>query len=344
MKPFFLSLLALSLLSQCSSLFKTPPPELPKVEEAKEEDPKPEKKLTAVPARIDTKPQEAEEPRKEEKVSESAVKEALKKRILVLPFLNKTPFGGKELSAHASGEVKSEIGKVTDQYIIVPEEEIDGVEDFVTSANQYNYKRIFERARAHGIAAIVTGVIEDLGIQEKGDEVGLFQTRYHTVNAQVRLNLFDAGSERTLMSKTNSSEVTEEHTRFFSSNRNPDSYDSSRGSGAVSRALEKMYSHFMAQAKKIAWVGRIAKIDLHRYYINAGEMSGISRDQLLKVFGDGEPIVDQQTNQFLGMAPGRFKGILKVVDYFGADGAIAVIHSGAGFREKDRVEIYSPPH
>ena len=76
----------------------------------------------------------------------------------------------------------------------------------------------------------------------------------------------------------------------------------------------------------------------------AGEMSGISRGQLLKVFGDGEPVTDLASQQFLGMAPGRFKGILKVVDYFGMDGAIAVIHSGAGFKEKDRVEIYSPPH
>lgn len=307
-----------------------------------EEEKTPERKVTAVPARIDTKPDEPQV-QKEEKVSESTVREALKKRILVLPFLNKTPYGGKELSAHASGEVKSEIGKASDQYVIVPEEEIDGYDEFVTPANQYNYKKIFERARAHGVSALVTGVIEDLNIQERGDEVGLFQTKYHTIDSQVRLNLFDAATERTLMSRVNEAEVTEEHTRFFSSNRSPDSYDSNRGSGAVSKALEKMFPYFMIQAKKISWVGRIAKIDLHRYYINAGEMSGISRNQLLKVFGDGEPIVDQQSNQFLGMAPGRFKGILKVVDYFGADGAIAVIHSGAGFREKDRVEIYSPP-
>jgi hypothetical protein len=43
------------------------------------------------------------------------------------------------------------------------------------------------------------------------------------------------------------------------------------------------------------------------------------------------------------MAPGRFKGFLKVVDFFGEDGAIAIVHSGAGFQEKDRVEAYFPP-
>jgi hypothetical protein len=43
------------------------------------------------------------------------------------------------------------------------------------------------------------------------------------------------------------------------------------------------------------------------------------------------------------VAPGPFKGILKVVDYFGGDGAVAVIHSGAGFRERDRVEMLAAP-
>lgn len=328
----------------CSSLLK-PPAEQAKQEEPKPEEPPKERRIASVPARIDTKPaiQRTEDPAPA-KVSESTQREALKKRILILTFLNKTPLGGRELASYAASQVKAEINKASDEYVIVPEEDVDGYEDFVNMNGSYNYKRIFERARAHGVAAIVTGIIEEMNIQERGDEVGLFQTRYHTANAQVRLNLFDAGTERTLLSKSNSAEVTEEHTRFFKSERSPDSFDSNRGEGAVSKALDKTYAQFMQQAKKIAWVGRIAKIDLHRYYINAGEMSGISRGQLLKVFGEGEAILDKASNQFLGMAPGRFKGILKVVDYFGTDGTIAVVHSGAGFRETDRVEIYSPPH
>lgn len=335
--------LCLLVVAGCSSIFSSPPPEAPPKEEVKAPEPKKEKKLVAAPPSQDQKPREVnnkeEKPQEEERGEEN-----LKKRILILTFTNKTPYGGKELAEHAANSVKSEITKVSDEYVLIDEDSIDGYEDFINLNGSYNYKRIFERGRAHGVAAIVTGVIEDLSIQERGEEVGLFQTRYHTAKAQVRLNLFDAGTERTLMSKMAEAEVTEEHTRFFKTERSPDSLDSDRGKGAVNKALDTLYSPFMQHAKKIAWVGRIAKIDLHRYYINAGEMSGISRGQLLKVFGDGEPVTDQSSKQFLGMAPGRFKGILKVVDYFGMDGAIAVIHSGASFREKDRVEIYSPPH
>jgi hypothetical protein len=34
------------------------------------------------------------------------------------------------------------------------------------------------------------------------------------------------------------------------------------------------------------------------------------------------------------------KGSLEVISYFGQDGAIAVIHSGSGFKENDRIEMY----
>ena len=342
MRGGFLLLLG-CILANCS----TPPPtrtaEEPKKEEVKvEPEKKPQRRTGAAPAAVDQN--EAEPAPEEHKKEKAKGEEILTKRILVLTFTNKTPYGGRELAEYAASSIRSEITKVSDEYVIVNEEDIEGAEDFISLNGTYNYRRIFERARAHGVSAIVTGAIEDLSIQDRGDEVGIFQTRYHTANAQVRLNLFDAGTEKTLMSKVANAEVTEEHTRFFKTERSPDSVDSDRSQGAVSKALEKLYSGFLQHAKKIAWVGRIAKIDLHRYYINAGEASGISRGQLLKVFGEGEAVTDQSSKRFLGMAPGRFKGILKVVDYFGLDGAIAVIHSGAGFRETDRVEIYSPPH
>ena len=43
---------------------------------------------------------------------------------------------------------------------------------------------------------------------------------------------------------------------------------------------------------------------------------------------------------FIGKAPGRMKGTIEIVSYFGKDGAIGIIHSGSGFNENDLVEIY----
>ncbi len=280
-------------------------------------------------------------PRYTWEINES-LKNSLKKKIVVLNFHNKTQFGGKELGEYAASTVQDTISKMP-EFVIVTQEEINPDEAIIFEDGKYNMKQVFERARARGVSAVVMGSIDDVKIQEKGDEIGLFRTRYHSVTAKIKFQLHDATNEKILVSKDSTAEVIEEHTRFLAS-RTIESYDASRAEGAVSKAINKVLPLFSQYAKRISWVGKIVKIEMNRFFINAGEPTGITQGQLLKVFGSSEPIIDDESQQLLGMAPGRFKGILKVVDYFGNDGAVAIVHAGAGFQEKDRVEIYSPPH
>lgn len=264
-----------------------------------------------------------------------------KKKILVVRFFNLSGLGGPELGEQAALSVRDKINSFS-QYSFVGEEELADHEPFYSREGKLDYKRLFEFARAEGVSAVVTGTIESINIKERGEEVGLFRTKYQTVTATVKFMLHDSGNEKLLLSKVAEAEVTEEHTRFLSS-KTEEAYESDRGKGAVDKALDKIFPFFANYAKKIAWVGRIAKIDLHRYYVNAGEQSGIQKGQLLKVFGGGKEIFDEESGTSLGVAPGRFKGILKVVEFFGNDGSVAVMHSGAGFQERDRVEVYTPP-
>lgn len=271
-----------------------------------------------------------------------AIKNSVKKRIVVLNFHNRSQYGGKELGEHAAKAVQDSISKIPD-FVIISEEELNPDESNLFQDGKYNMKVIFDKARARGISALVTGTIDDVRIQERGDEVGLFRTRYHSITAKIKFQLHDATNEKVLLSKSNTAEVLEEHTRFLAS-PTVESYDATRAEGAVSKAIDKVIPLFSQYAKRISWSGKIIKIEMNRFFINAGEPTGIVPGQLLKVFGSSEPIIDDESQQFLGMAPGRFKGILKVVDYFGTDGSVAILHAGAGFQEKDRVEIYSPPH
>lgn len=272
---------------------------------------------------------------------EDAAAASLRKRILVLPFQNRTSHGGDLLGKYAAEQMKNRLSSMP-EFIVVAETDIQGAEYMVPPTGNLNYRFIFDRAKAFGVVAVVTGTIDDIQLEEKGNQVGLFRTKYNQITADLRVSLYDVGTERALLSKTTTADVTEEHTRFFG-NRNIDSYEERKGQGAVTQAIEKLIPDFLKEAKRIAWMGRIAKIDIHRYFINAGELSGIAKGQMLRVFGDAEPIVDQETGLLIGMAPGRFKGLLRVVDFFGTDGAIAVVHSGAAFAEKDRVEVFSPP-
>ena len=183
-------------------------------------------------------------------------------------------------------------------------------------------------------------IIKELSVRETGDETGIFRNRQFAVTATLHLSVLDTNTEREVFSKLTSADVTEEHMDIFN-NREIAGYDPDRGKVAVSKAIDKVAESLPKYARKIAWTGRIAKADLHRFYINAGETSGIIRGQLLKVYDEGQPIFDPETKTLLGIAPGQFKGLLKVVDHFGQDGSVAVIHSGGGFRERDRVELFT---
>lgn len=260
---------------------------------------------------------------------------ALKKKFLVLKFLNKTPFGGVALSQHSVECVREALLKHAD-LTVISEEDIGGIE-----GGGLDLKTLFEKARANGVAAIVTGTIENIGIREQGDEIGLFRTRYYAVSATTQLKIYEVAGEKELLNKMASAESVEEYTRFLSS-ENEGGYKEELGKIALQKALEGMLTTLPNLSKQIAWTGRIVRILSHRVYINSGESSGLKKGQLLKVQSEGHPVFDDVSGVYLGSAPGVLKGILRVVDFFGVDGAVAVGFEGGGFAEKDRVELYNP--
>ena len=91
---------------------------------------------------------------------------------------------------------------------------------------------------------------------------------------------------------------------------------------------------------KLSWEGRVALVTGDRIYINAGRLSGIQMGDILKILEKGQEIFDPESGGFLGDSPGRMKGTIEIVSYFGKDGSIGVIHSGSGFKENDKAELY----
>ena len=60
----------------------------------------------------------------------------------------------------------------------------------------------------------------------------------------------------------------------------------------------------------------------------------------MKVITEGEEIYDPETGALLGQAKGEVKGTLEVVDFFGPDGAVAILHSGGSVTEGDYIQLY----
>ena len=198
--------------------------------------------------------------------SQDASKLALRKRVLVLPFRNETSVGGQELSEYAAEEIRTRFSGI-DEFIVVKNQDLSNPALLNSPADESNLTPVIEAARAHGIVALVLGTLKGVQIKERGNQVGLFQTKYNTVQADLQIKLLDILTQKFVVTKEMSAEVTQENTHFLGS-RSIASTDSAKAEGAVSEAIEKMIPTFSSEANRIGWSGRIAKIDVHRYYIN----------------------------------------------------------------------------
>ncbi len=264
----------------------------------------------------------------------------LKKKILLLKFLNRSPYTNPELIEQAYSDIRS-VARRTPDVVLIEETALEGNPSVTFDGLTYDLKTIYDRSRALGISGVILGAIEDLQVEKEGEESGLFRTSQYQVTAQVRFQLMDTSSEREVAGQLSTGKVSESHTFLFG-RREVDTTELTKGTEAVSKALEQPLANFSSSIRRLGWVGRVAKIELHRYYINAGEETGLTKGQLLKVFADSMPVNDPKTGLLIGLAPGRFKGMLRVIDFMGKDGAVATLHSGADIREQDRVETFSP--
>jgi len=251
---------------------------------------------------------EAPKPSASETSVTSDASQALRKRIWVYPFQNQSGKGGNEISRFAADQAAQKLSSLQELIVVKPEQ-IHLPKNFQNSNDFPETEALIELARSHGIVAVLLGNIKDIQIKERGSQVGLFRTRYNTVKATVEVKLLDVLTQKMTLMDDFSAEVTEENTQFFGS-RSLASNDAYRSEEAVSQAVDKMLPLFSQEAQRIGWSGRIAKIDIHRFYINAGEKSGVTKYQLLRVFGDPEQIVDKESGLVIGMAPGRVKGLL----------------------------------
>lgn len=257
-----------------------------------------------------------------------------KKRLYVLPVINKSPYGGEILSNYVYEEIIQTLKKVPEFNVIT---EIDGSQNFILEG-EYFYKFIFEKSKSANVQGILTVQIEDVVFKERGDELGFFRSRTQTAEAKVKIQIYDTVTERLVYSKVGTDDITEEYTQFLSGHTE-EAFQASRAKRAVFKALVKASDEIHKQPKKIGWHGLVARIDFHNIYINTGEASGLIKGQLLNVFSPNELLSDPKSKEVIGNSKGTFKGVIKIIDFVGQDAAVAVLVSGRGVKENDRVEL-----
>ena len=264
-----------------------------------------------------------------------------KKRLMVLPFIDLKESRPVSLRESARNNFIKELNK-TNYLIAIDSSDLKLDLTKFYSSGEYKLDDISKPVASMGVVAILEGRIEDIRVKRTSDEVGVFRQLKTRFEAVVRVRMLSTRSAKELINTVKTVTLDEAQTRVaenVSADRmletNPELINT-----LVTDAFLDFTPQITAAIDRLGWEGRIAMINGDRIFINVGKISGVQVGDLLKVSDEGDDVYDPQTGRFIGKVQGRLKGTLEGVSYFGQDGSIAIIHSGAGFKENDRVELY----
>ncbi len=265
--------------------------------------------------------------------------EELRKRLIVLPFLDSELSRSQNVVTVARKTVVEDLLS-TRQFIVVNNADFpQDVNGFLKDNKEYNLAAVAKVASSLGVAAVVEGRILEIRARRQGDELGVFRKTKATVDVTVQIRVFGAKTGREIYSSVKKATLESETTNVGTDSQSL-TEDPILVRDGVRKAFITTVPGIVKAVEKLSWEGRIALVNGDRIYVNAGRISGLQVGDVLKIIEDGDEVFDPETGSFIGTAPGRMKGTVEVVSYFGKDGAIAVIHSGSGFKENDRVELY----
>jgi hypothetical protein len=268
--------------------------------------------------------------------------EAPRHRLLILPFLDERPDHSLAMTDVARQTVVRELVH-THQFVIVPPEDFpQDPKKFLTEENEYDLAQVSKQASAMGVAAVVEGKVLSIKAKRVGDSVGLVRTLKAQVSTQVRVRVFAGKNGKEILNEVRSADTDATTTRVGERGDMTASLsdDPELIRAAIRKAFQGSIPGIIRAVEKLGWEGRVAMVSGERVFVNAGRLSGLQVGDILKVTEEGDDVYDPETGRFIGTAPGRLKGTVEIVSYFGKDGAITVIHSGSGFQENDRVELY----
>lgn len=257
----------------------------------------------------------------------------LKKRLMILPFNDSKVILSTEMNTAIKKTFINELNK--SQEVIAFDSKDLGIESVrLSPQGGYDLKEVINSLKKYTVHSALEAEIKEVKVKRSLPTKGIMKTVTTEYECSIVVRIVNQNGRELL-----------NHMKVVTYKDAALNVDWQGGVNPVIPTLVKdTLFEFIPQITKsletMIWEGRIASVQGERIFLNVGKVSGLNMGDLLRVTEDGEEIFDTETGQFIGKSPGRLKGTLEVVSFFGQDGAIAVIHSGGGFRENDRVELY----
>jgi len=265
----------------------------------------------------------------------------IKKKIALLTFYNESPMGGEDLAIVATEEFRREVGR-SREFIIDPDaEKIFGNSKEIYAGGGVKLVQLARKAKMSGVNIVVFGRIKEARVRQKSDEIGFVRKVKSLAETYVEIKAYDVLANKELFTETVDGNISDDNLKFYQAESEDNlAYRQELLRYSIKVAVRKAVPQVVKIGSRLDWMGRVAKIIGTRIYLNAGRSSGINLGDIMKVITEGQEVYDPESGAMIGMSQGEVKGTLEVVDYFGEDGAICVLHSGGSVTEGDFVQLY----
>jgi len=254
-------------------------------------------------------------------------------RALVLPITDESEQVPSDVLKEIFTQWSNDLEQNTD-LILVKEEQVN----FKQASN----RELSEAASKAGIPLILEPRILDIQAMGKVDPVGVIRRAQSELVIRIQLRALNSKSASESYNKIKTITIEDSQIRIGESTQTQQFV--MRHPNVVKRRIIEAFYDYIADIQmllsKFAWEGRVALVQGDRIYLNVGKLTGIKVGDILRVSDVGDEIYDPQSGQFIGRTPGRMKGTVEVISFFGEDGSISALHSGSGFKENDRVELH----
>ena len=265
----------------------------------------------------------------------------VKKKIALLKLYNESPFGKEDLAITATEEFRRELSRTRD-FVIDPEaSSLFGSSKEIFAGGGLKLAQLSRKAKLSGVNLVIFGRIRNARVRQKTDEIGFVRKTKSYAESEVEIRVFDVVANKEIFSEKMDGNINDSSFRFFMSQRDAH-IDYRRGllRYSVKVAVRRFIPKIAKLGEKLDWTGRVARIIGSKVYVNAGRRSGLNVGDILKVMTEGEEIYDPESGALLGLSKGEVKGTLEIIDYFGPDGAVSILHSGGSVTEGDFVQLY----
>ena len=265
----------------------------------------------------------------------------VRKKVALLSFFNESPFGGQDLGVTATEELREELSRAGEFIVDGVANRLFGSSKEIYSGGGVKLVQIARKAKLSGINLVIYGRVIDARVKEKSDEIGIVRKLNSFTSSKIEIRVFDVNSNKEVYNQILKGYADDSTYRFFRTNRESKlAYRQDLLRYAVRVAVRRGIQELLDVSAKMDWTGRVAKIIGNKIYVNAGRKSGLNIGDILKVLTEGNEIYDPESGALIGLSKGEIKGTIEVIDFFGPDGSIAIIHSGSSVLEGDFVQLY----